>query len=120
MQTTLNILETVLLVLAILVALGLAATIAIALLKVLRTKRDGKKDPDGELELTNLDKELSDRVREVKRSFLSEKQRKKLPKALLNALPAASIYAKVKFASLSQQTAAKNTIAAQWPSKVGS
>src|SRR5947209_3405611 len=80
MQTTLNILETVLLVLAILVALGLAATIAIALLKVLRTKRDGKKDPDGELELTNLDKELSDRVREVKRSFLSEKQRKKLPK----------------------------------------
>jgi len=47
-------------------------------------------------------------------------KRKKLPKALLSALPAASIYAKVKFASLSQQTAAKNTIAAQWPSKVGS
>lgn len=80
MQTTLNILETVLLVLAILVALGLAATIAIALLKVLRTRRDGKKDSDGELELTSLDKELAERVKEVKRSFLPEKQRKKLPK----------------------------------------
>jgi putative spermidine/putrescine transport system substrate-binding protein len=46
-------------------------------------------------------------------------QRKVLPKALLNALPAASIYAKVKFASIAQQTKAKNLIAAQWPSKVG-
>jgi putative spermidine/putrescine transport system substrate-binding protein len=46
--------------------------------------------------------------------------RKVIPKALLNALPAASIYAKVKFASLGQQTAAKALIASQWPSKVGS
>jgi putative spermidine/putrescine transport system substrate-binding protein len=46
--------------------------------------------------------------------------RKVIPKALLNALPAASIYAKVKFASLGQQTAAKALIATQWPSKVGS
>jgi putative spermidine/putrescine transport system substrate-binding protein len=44
----------------------------------------------------------------------------KLPKALLNALPPAATYAKAKFASLGQQTAAKATIAAQWPSKVGS
>ncbi len=45
--------------------------------------------------------------------------RKVIPKALLNALPAASIYAKVKFASNGQQTAAKNIIAQQWPSKMG-
>jgi putative spermidine/putrescine transport system substrate-binding protein len=46
-------------------------------------------------------------------------QRKVLPKALLNALPSPALYAKVKFASIGQQTAAKNLIAAQWPTKVG-
>jgi putative spermidine/putrescine transport system substrate-binding protein len=46
--------------------------------------------------------------------------RKVIPKALLAALPAASLYAKVKFASSGQQTNAKNLIAQQWPSKVGS
>ena len=45
--------------------------------------------------------------------------RKVIPKSLLAALPAASIYAKVKFASNGQQTAAKNIIAQQWPSKMG-
>jgi putative spermidine/putrescine transport system substrate-binding protein len=47
-------------------------------------------------------------------------KRKVIPKALLTALPAASIYAKVKFASAGQQTAAKAKIASDWPSKVGS
>jgi putative spermidine/putrescine transport system substrate-binding protein len=42
-----------------------------------------------------------------------------IPRSLLAALPAASIYAKVKFASSGQQTAAKALIASQWPSKVG-
>jgi putative spermidine/putrescine transport system substrate-binding protein len=46
-------------------------------------------------------------------------KRKKLPKALLDALPSPAIYAKVKFASLGQQTAAKAKIVADWPSKVG-
>jgi putative spermidine/putrescine transport system substrate-binding protein len=46
-------------------------------------------------------------------------KRKKLPKALLDALPSPAIYAKVKFASLSQQSAAKAKILAEWPSKVG-
>src|SRR5204863_16023 len=46
-------------------------------------------------------------------------KRNKIPKALLSALPAASIYAKVKFASSGQQTKAKAVIAAQWPSKMG-
>jgi putative spermidine/putrescine transport system substrate-binding protein len=46
-------------------------------------------------------------------------QRKVLPKSLLNALPPASLYAKAKFASISQQTKAKALIAAQWPTKVG-
>src|SRR5579872_6781936 len=47
-------------------------------------------------------------------------KRKVIPKALLAALPPASLYAKVKFASSGQQTAAKALIAQQWPSKVGS
>ena len=46
--------------------------------------------------------------------------RKVLPKSLLNALPSPALYAKVKFASLGQQTAAKALIASQWPAKVGS
>ena len=44
----------------------------------------------------------------------------KLPKALLNALPPAATYAKAKFASLGQQSAAKAKIATDWPSKIGS
>ena len=47
-------------------------------------------------------------------------KRKKIPASLLAALPAPSLYAKAKFASLSQQTAAKAKIATDWPSKVGS
>jgi putative spermidine/putrescine transport system substrate-binding protein len=46
-------------------------------------------------------------------------QRKVLPKNLLAALPSPALYAKVKFASLSQQTNAKAKIASEWPSKVG-
>ena len=45
--------------------------------------------------------------------------RKVIPPALLSALPPASIYAKVKFASSGQQTAAKALIASSWPAKVG-
>jgi putative spermidine/putrescine transport system substrate-binding protein len=45
--------------------------------------------------------------------------RKVLPKNLLAALPSSALYAKVKFASLGQQTRAKAKIAAEWPSKVG-
>jgi putative spermidine/putrescine transport system substrate-binding protein len=47
-------------------------------------------------------------------------KRNKIPKSLLSALPAASLYAKAKFASLGQQNTAKATIASQWPAKVGS
>jgi len=46
--------------------------------------------------------------------------RKVIPRNLLTALPAASIYGKVKFASSGQQTRAKALIAEQWPAKVGS
>ena len=46
--------------------------------------------------------------------------RKVVPKALIQALPAASIYAKVKFASLRQQANAAALIAKDWPTKVGS
>ena len=47
--------------------------------------------------------------------FQDLSKRKKIPKALLKALPSAKLYAKVKFASVSQQTAAKAKIAAEWP-----
>jgi len=46
-------------------------------------------------------------------------KRKKLPQSLLNALPAPSLYSKVQFASVGQQTAAKAKIASDWPAKVG-
>jgi putative spermidine/putrescine transport system substrate-binding protein len=46
--------------------------------------------------------------------------RKVLPKALLAALPSPALYAKAKFASLGQQSAAKAKIASDWPSKIGS
>lgn len=42
--------------------------------------------------------------------------RKVVPKALLQALPAAAIYAKVKFASQGQQAKAKALVNAQWAS----
>jgi putative spermidine/putrescine transport system substrate-binding protein len=46
-------------------------------------------------------------------------KRKKLPASLLNALPAPTLYASAKFASLSQQNTAKAKIAAEWTGKVG-
>jgi putative spermidine/putrescine transport system substrate-binding protein len=42
-------------------------------------------------------------------------RRKKIPAALLKALPSPKIYAKVKFATDAQQKAAKAKIAAEWP-----
>jgi putative spermidine/putrescine transport system substrate-binding protein len=42
-------------------------------------------------------------------------RRKKIPRALLSALPSPKLYAKVRFASDAQQTAAKAKIAAEWP-----
>ena len=46
--------------------------------------------------------------------------RKVVPKAMLSALPSAALYAKVKFASVGQQTKARELIASEWPKKVGS
>jgi putative spermidine/putrescine transport system substrate-binding protein len=42
-------------------------------------------------------------------------KRKRIPAALLRALPSAKLYAKVRFATSAQQTAAKAKIAAEWP-----
>jgi putative spermidine/putrescine transport system substrate-binding protein len=47
-------------------------------------------------------------------------KRKVIPKALLAALPPASIYAKVRFANNGQQKAANDLIQKQWPAKMGS
>jgi putative spermidine/putrescine transport system substrate-binding protein len=46
--------------------------------------------------------------------------RKVVPKAMLDALPSADLYAKVKFASVGQLTRARAAIASDWPKKVGS
>ena len=46
-------------------------------------------------------------------------KRKVVPKALLTALPSAALYAKVKFASVGQLTAARALISTEWPKKVG-
>jgi putative spermidine/putrescine transport system substrate-binding protein len=46
--------------------------------------------------------------------------RKVVPKAMLNALPNAAAYSKVKFASVGQVTRARATITTEWPTKVGS
>jgi serine protease SohB len=80
MQTTLGILEAVLLILVILVALAVLATAMLALIRLLKGKRGGKRRQDSELDIVHLDQDLADRVHEVKRSLLPEKQRKKLPK----------------------------------------
>jgi putative spermidine/putrescine transport system substrate-binding protein len=51
--------------------------------------------------------------------FADMSRRKVIPKALLNALPAPALYARVRFASVGQNTAARAKIAAEWPAKVG-
>jgi serine protease SohB len=77
MQPILNILELILLILAILVGFAVLGTIARVPLRLLRTKRVAKKRPESHLEITHLDKDLADRVYEAKRSLLPEKERKK-------------------------------------------
>ena len=52
--------------------------------------------------------------------FTDMVNRKVIPNALLKALPNASAYAKVKFASPSQVTRAREVITTEWPKKVGS
>ena len=45
--------------------------------------------------------------------------RKVVPKALIDALPNPAAYAKVKFASVGQNTKARATLSTDWPKKVG-
>ena len=50
--------------------------------------------------------------------FADLAKRGKVPAALLKALPSPSSYAKVRFATSGQQTAAKEKLATEWPAKV--
>ena len=50
--------------------------------------------------------------------FADLAKRGKVPAAMLAALPSPSAYAKVRFASSEQQTAAKAKLATEWPAKV--
>jgi putative spermidine/putrescine transport system substrate-binding protein len=51
--------------------------------------------------------------------YLDLAKRKKIPPSMLQGLPPATTYAKIKFASSGQQTKAKTLIADQWPAKMG-
>ncbi len=51
--------------------------------------------------------------------FQDLSNRKVIPASLLTALPPASIYAKIKFASNGQQSKAASLIGSQWPAKMG-
>jgi putative spermidine/putrescine transport system substrate-binding protein len=51
--------------------------------------------------------------------FQDMARRNLIPKSMLAALPAANIYAKIKFATPAQNANAKAKIAAEWTSKVG-
>ena len=52
--------------------------------------------------------------------FQDLSKRKVIPASMLAALPSASLYSKVQFASDAQQVKAKAVIAKQWPAQVGS
>jgi putative spermidine/putrescine transport system substrate-binding protein len=52
--------------------------------------------------------------------FADMVKRKVVPRAMINALPAANLYAQVRFASAGQLNAARAKIASEWPAKVGS
>jgi putative spermidine/putrescine transport system substrate-binding protein len=52
--------------------------------------------------------------------FADMVKRKVVPRAMINALPAASLYAQVRFANAAQLNAARAKIASEWPAKVGS
>jgi putative spermidine/putrescine transport system substrate-binding protein len=52
--------------------------------------------------------------------FTDMARRKVVPSALLKALPAAALYANVKFAGPAAQTKAKAVVTTEWPTKVGS
>lgn len=80
MQTTLLLLETVLVILSILAVLAVFAAVVLAALRLTRLKAGPQRRLKTELQITHLDRELDDRVRQVKRSILPEKERKKLAK----------------------------------------
>ena len=80
MQTTLGILESVLLILVILATLAVLTAAIILILRLLRAKSGGEKTSEIEVKINDLDKGLAERVGEVKRHLLPEKERKKTPK----------------------------------------
>jgi len=51
--------------------------------------------------------------------FTDMARRKVIPRSLINALPSAAIYNRIRFASPGQNARARAQIAAEWPSKVG-
>jgi putative spermidine/putrescine transport system substrate-binding protein len=51
--------------------------------------------------------------------FTDMVRRKVVPKAMVDALPSANLYAQVKFANAQQLNSARTKIAAEWPAKVG-
>ena len=79
MQTTLIILETIFLVLSILVGLAVLATVAVLLLRVVKTSRDQKKH-NTEVDVVDLSEQLAGRANKIRHNLLSKGEAKKRAK----------------------------------------
>jgi serine protease SohB len=80
MRTTLTTLEVAFLIVGILAGLAVLVAAVLAILRLLKTRRAGKQHREPALEITHLDRDLTDRVHKVRRSLLPEKEQKKSPK----------------------------------------
>jgi serine protease SohB len=83
MQTTLSVLESILFILAILIAVFLLTGAVVLALRLLGSRFGEKKRFEEDVEVTELDKQLTLQVRTVRSRLLPEKQRKKLAKEKL-------------------------------------
>lgn len=78
MQTTVAVLETIFLILAILIALAVLATVGVAIFRIVRGARQGKRQhSEAGLEVVDLGHHLHERAEKLRGSVLSKEQRKK-------------------------------------------
>ena len=80
MQTTLVVLETVFLILSIVILLALLAGAIAGLSRLLRSARRDTREPDIDLKIVDLSKELRQRANAVNRNLFSKKKWKELAK----------------------------------------
>jgi len=80
MQTTLGVLESILFILVILIAVVLLTAAVVAALRLLGTRFGDRKRVEEDVEVTELDKQLTLQVRTVRSRLVPDKERKKLAK----------------------------------------